>query len=315
MITVVTLLCTGCSFAGKEIYFSFYRPGMVFTIGDMSCPKKEAMVYLANYKNLYGRVGVTDLWDGNFDNERLEVGLKQSVINHLSKIYSLNVYAKEKGIELDDSELGKVDAAAEEYYRSLSETDKKYLNVSKSDIRAYYERYAIASKVYDGLISMVDDEISEDEARIMDAYVIHVSGESTMSDIQRQVSEGADFESLVSAYSLDRKNKTSFGRGTYPEEVEEAAFSLDDNEVSDVIETDDGYYLIKCIDKYNEELSEENKAKIVSERQSDVFNEILDKQKKQGSATVNLVVWDNLHIDEGDGVTTDGFFETIENNL
>lgn len=314
-LALVTVLLSGCSFAGREVYFSFHRPGTVFTICGMSCSKKEAKVYIANYKNLYGRVGTTDLWDGNFDSARLETGLKQSVINHLSKIYSLNVYAKNKEIELDDSEKTKVDEATKEYYDSLSAADKKYLNVSKSDIRAYYERYAIASRVYDELMSAVDDEISEDEARIMDAYVIHVTDASKYEEVKKKLAEGGDFESLTAVYSVDDNKKLSFGRGTYPEEVEEVAFSLDDGEISEGIEAEDGYYFVKCVDKYNEERSEENKSEIVAKRQSDVFNDIVEEQKTSGSSTVNISVWNNLHIDDGEGVTTDSFFSIIENHL
>ena len=52
-----------------------------------------------------------------------------------------------------------------------------------------------------------------------------------------------------------------------PDEVEEVAFQLDDNAVSGMIAAGNGYYFIKCLNKYNEELTEANKSNIVEKRE------------------------------------------------
>ncbi len=41
-----------------------------------------------------------------------------------------------------------------------------------------YEHYALAEKVYKQLMSGVDENVSEDEARIMEANVIYVTDET-----------------------------------------------------------------------------------------------------------------------------------------
>ena len=48
------------------------------------------------------------------------------------------------------------------------------------------------------------------------------------------------------------------------------AFQLDDNAVSGMIAAGNGYYFIKCLNKYNEELTEANKSNIVEKRGDDV---------------------------------------------
>ena len=56
-------------------------------------------------------------------------------------------------------------------------------------------------------------------------------------------------------------------RDDLPDEVEEVAFQLDDNAVSGMIAAGNGYYFIKCLNKYNEELTEANKSNIVEKRE------------------------------------------------
>ncbi len=52
-----------------------------------------------------------------------------------------------------------------------------------------------------------------------------------------------------------------------PKEVEDIAFNLNDDEISESIATEDGYYFIKCINKFNQELTDANKDKIVKKRE------------------------------------------------
>lgn len=314
-IVVAASLLSGCTVAGKQIFFSFMGPFTVFSMGPLSCGRTEAKVYLANYKNLYGKVGETDLWDGEFDTDEVEAGLKTAAMNHLTKVYSLDLYARENDITLDDEEKNKVAAAAKEYADSLSEEDKKATGADLGKIRKMYEHYALAEKVYSMLMDSVDEEVSEDEARIMDAYILYVTDKKTYRKLTKQIQNGATFERLVSTYSEGDKGEVSFGRGTYPEAVEEVAFVLEDGEISDGIKTDDGYYFVQCIDKYNEELSEENKKKIIAGRKADLVETIVSDQHGKYDSQINVKLWERTHIDDGDEVRTDSFFATIENYL
>ena len=51
-----------------------------------------------------------------------------------------------------------------------------------------------------------------------------------------------------------------------PKEVVKEAFELENEEISGKIKTKEGYYFIKCINKYNKELTDKNKKVILEER-------------------------------------------------
>ena len=312
---------SGCRIAGKEVFFSTGSGiGNVFRIGNLRCSEKEARVYLANYHNLYRNVGEVDLWSANLNTDHLEKNLKQAVLDHLSMIYAMDVYAQEEDINLSDSEKQKIADAAARYYNSLSEEDKSYLKTSEGDIRRIYEHYALAQKVYANLMSRVDEEVSEDEARIMDAYVISLpatdkSGSMAAAAALKSATSAQEAAVVAQKYSQSDKEMVSFGRGTYPGEVEEAAFALDDGESSAPVVTDQGIYLVYCIDKYDKKLSEENKINVIASRKKALISEIIEKQTKDKFSYLNAGAWDSLKADPGNSVKTNSFFAVFNENI
>ena len=72
--------------------------------------------------------------------------------------------------------------------------------------------------------------------------------------IKEKLENGEDFEELARTYSDDEATKENGGdlgyvyRGQMVDEFDNALFSLDIGEVSDIIETDIGYHIIKVYD-------------------------------------------------------------------
>ena len=76
-----------------------------------------------------------------------------------------------------------------------------------------------------------------------------------IDDVLKRIRGGADFAALAKQYSEDPSSKDNggempaFPRGQMAPEFEAAAFSLTNNQVSDVITTAYGYHIIKLLDK------------------------------------------------------------------
>lgn len=305
---------SGCTIGDRQIYFSGGTGfSNVFRIGDMKCSKEEARVYLATYKNLYGTVGDTALWEGDFKTDTILDSIKSGVISHLTRVYSLNIYAKEKEITLTENEKLLVEQAAEDYYSQLDKSDRKKLGVNQSDIEKMYLKYALAEKVYFQLMNQVDEEVSEDEARIMDAYVLFTTDEAKAQTVATSLKNGGSFETLLGTYGEGDKTLQSIGRGEYAQEVEDVIFQLDDEEVSDCITTDEGYYFVKCMDKYNEELSETNKSNVISKRKEQVISDMISQQNEAYYSQMNTSLWEKFDTDNS--ITTSNFFSVLENYI
>lgn len=313
---LLPVLLSGCAVGDTHIFVSS-GCGIhdVFKIGSMTCSQKEAKVYLMNYKNLYGVVCDYDLWDGAYDTKTMERSLKDAVLEHLTRIYAMNLYAKDQGITLDDRELQAASDAADAYYDSLTKEERSYCGASAGDIRDMYERYVLAQKVYTGLMDGVDSEVSEDEARIMDADIIFVTDAAKAVEVENKLAAGADFETLAASYNELGSVQVSFGRGEYPAEVETVAFSLDNGQMSGKIVSSDGYYFVTCVNKYNRELSEENKAAIIANRKQEAVENIISSLETKYYAELNESLWKKLALSKGNQLKTDSFFAQIESQL
>lgn len=97
-----------------------------------------------------------------------------------------------------------------------------------------------------------------------------------------------------------------------PKEVEDEAFRLDDNEISGMITTDDGYYFIKCLNKYNEELTDANKINIVQKREKEAFDDIYEEFIEKQKSYFNVKAWDAVEVDTDSDITTNRFFEIYD---
>jgi peptidyl-prolyl cis-trans isomerase C len=95
------------------------------------------------------------------------------------------------------------------------------------------------------------------EANVSDAQ--KVEARKKISEIQQKLKDGGDFATLAKEYSEGPSNVRGgdlgyFRRGQMVKPFEDAAFAMQPNEVSDVVETRFGYHLIKVYDKKPEQV-------------------------------------------------------------
>ena len=187
------------------------------------------------------------------------------------------------------------------------------MDVSEATIEKLYENYALASKVYTSLTTGVNEEVSDDEARVMEAQQIYVKDQSRAGEVQAsRLANGEDFRTVAADYNEAAQIDITFGRDEMPKEVEDIAFNLNDDEISGSIATEDGYYFIKCINKFNQELTDANKVKIVKKREKEAFNDEYDAFVADLSSSLNEKVWDELELKTDGTITTNSFFEVLD---
>lgn len=272
----------------------------------------QARVYLLNYQNLYGTVSGADLWHfGNHDGE-LEAYVKNLTISQMTKILSMDSLAKSQKIALDEQELANIKKAAKAYYESLNEEELDYLQTQQAEIQKLYEDYALAQKLYTFLTADINSEVSDDEARIMDAMQIVVADKKTAKEIEKSLAQGGDFATLANSYNEAGEVTIQFGRGELPENVEKTAFALENGTVSKPIETDNGYYFIYCVDKFNEKLTDINKLKIVQKREKAAFGDVYDAYSRTISKKLYQEAWDSITVEHSDQMTSDSFFAVYQ---
>lgn len=316
LMMVISMSLIGCTLNGKDVYFTTgCNPNTLFIIDDMKCPISEAKVYLMNNKNIYCIVDGVDMWDGSYNTDTMVASLKSQMLSHLTKVYSMCMYAKENEIELTEDEINHVKSAAKVYYDSLSQVEKDYTQASLSDIEEMYLRYALALKVNALVLGSVDEEISEDESRIMKAYVLYNENRANIEDIEYMINTGKPFDSIASLYNKEDSYTRIFGRNEYPANVDEVVFALNDGEISQRIDVENGFYYFQCIDKYIQDLSEANKQAVIDEKKTAIINNLISSLDGKYYSQFNQSAFDDLSIENGDSMTSDSFFVTVQNSV
>jgi foldase protein PrsA len=306
-------LLTGCRVGDKEVKLEANQLSnrrTVLKINNEKCDIRMARLYLCNYRNLYGSAYGLKLWET--ENYDLMTYVKDVTIQELSYIICMDLLAKEQDMSLDDEEEALVQDAAEEYYGSLTEEECAFMGVTERDIRSAYADYALAQKLYKTLTVGVDEEVSDDEARVVQVQQIVVQDEATADEIAKKLDAGSDFLSVASAYQQGTDSEKMVARGDYPQEVENIVFNLDDGETSERIDTEDGYYFVKCLNRFDEELTEQNKEIIRQNRQKEQFENSYQQFVDAATFQMNDTLWDEVTLDGTENIVTDSFFAVYD---
>ena len=130
------------------------------------------------------------------------------------------------------------------------------VSVSDADIKAFYdahpsdfeqpEQVTVRHILFMTIDPTTHAPLSDDQkqAKLKEAQ-----------DVLKQLRAGADFATLATRYSDDPGSKENggllpaFGHGEMVAPFEAAAFSLTNNQISDIVTTEYGYHIIKLLDK------------------------------------------------------------------
>lgn len=323
----------GCKKDGEEktdvVLTTAFEDNELFRIEGKNCYIEEAEVYMSSAGSRYQTVFGEDIWKQNFGGKTLERELKDTTLARLAQIKSMDLLAEEWDIDLDESETDKVKKAAKTYHDALTRTRNKR-DIPEDLLYTMYSEYALADKIYREVTRNVNPEISDDEARsITVKQILFKTSDTDKAGNRRKFSEadrenaynrakkclseirdGGDFDSLTEKYNEDSKNTYTFGKGVMPLPFEKAAFNLDTGEISDIVETEYGYHIIRCISAFDQEETDDNKERIVTERKNEAFNRVYDEFVPTLHSNLNEELWKEFKYDpESDDPPESSFFE------
>ena len=338
LVLVAGMLLSGCSRNQEDmkvVLTTGFGKNEVFRIEETSCSREEIMVYLTNIQNHYETVYGERIWETNIDGVSLEENVKETALAKMAQIKAMTLLAEKHNVSLTEEEEGIVKEAAIEYYTSLNDAEKQMMGVTEDTIRSLYSEFATANKLYHYLIKDINPEISDDEARtitvehiLIKTYNLDENGEKaeyskhakeqayrTACDVAKRAKAGEDFHQLADQYNEDDAMTYSFGKGEMEPGFEEASFNLGTDEISDVVETQFGYHVIKCTSTFNQEVTEENKKKIVEERKKEVFGEEYETFVSSLVKHMNKELWNEITFIHDENVTTSDFFEIYDKHF
>ena len=298
---VLAVGSSGCRVGNEEVTIS---RGMaddeVFLIDGKVCTLPVMKLLLMNNMNLHGESYGIDL----LQNEDLKVQkkfeqyVKKISMDEITRVYSMVALANAQGVTLTDEQKELAQWAGEDCFQSLTDEEVAYLNISQENVQDSYEKYALADKLYQSLVQDVNEEVSDDEARVMEVRQIYTTNEEQARKALADLEAETEFSTVAANYNEADEISLTLQRGMLPEEAETVVFSMEDGEISDLIETDQGYYIFCCDNKFDEEQTQIHKQDIVEQRKQEAFHSVYDPFVETIHSKLNESVWDDLSVRE-----------------
>jgi parvulin-like peptidyl-prolyl isomerase len=221
------------------------------------------------------------------DMEELEI----NIIDSLLVVKLLDQYAGDNNVTVTQEEIDlQMDSIIASYEsESAFEADLKEKNVDRKFLEKEIKNQILRNKIYAEAtmeVIVTDDQVKQyyddnldtqfiNPERIRVSHILSIfpwvedesieeneQGKKEARDkiefVQEQLENGAEFGDMAREYSDDTNTSTDGGdlgfitEGQMVEEFEKAAFALEINEVSDIVETEFGYHLIKVFDREEE---------------------------------------------------------------
>lgn len=298
---------TGCSDTGIPIV-SEVRENQGYS-------EAQAMIIITTEKNRYRDTYSDQIWQVAVDSSgtTFQAYLLKEVHDYLDKWKLLNLLADEHQIMLTSQEKEQLQKLSEAYFNGLTPEDIAYMGVALEDISYMYEQYYRVNRVVDELTKDVNLDISDSEAKIITVQEIILSSENAAQAAYAQAAaEGAEFAAVARSFSEDPVIEKQVGRNERPKVYEAYVFDLGAGEISPLILDGETYYIVKCINDYDEAATLERKQQLALLRKDQAFCQIYDTCAAGHHIASQGAVWNKVSFTDDDNSTTTNFFELYQ---
>jgi peptidyl-prolyl cis-trans isomerase SurA len=191
------------------------------------------------------------------DDERVEQSLKQQIDymiqqagseNKLEEYYSSPLYKIKSDMRKEISNQMRIGILREKKFMSLK--------ISRKEVEDFYNTYkdSLPNMKSSVDISHILMQITPSEKSIEEAFL-------KISQLKERLDNGENFADLASQFSEDPGSAKSGGelgfvsRGTLVKEFEETAFSLEEGEISEIVQTQFGFHIIQLLERQGERIN------------------------------------------------------------
>ena len=253
---------------------------------------------------------------------RISMGILVSVMENIETQCLLEAHMDDYGVEITDDEKVAMKEAAEKFMSDNTKSALKEVGATEEYVERYLYLQTVQQKMSTAIRATADTEASDEEAAQRTFSYVKISLTTYTDDSGNQQTYTDDQVTVVKkdAYDAAEKAKTDFdgtasdygytvqtysygsdekseSDGGFCDAVITAANSMKAGDVSDLIEGTDCYYIIRLDSEFDADATEKKKQSIVSDRQDEAYNNVVESYKKDIDINVNDKEWSKVAFD------------------
>lgn len=274
----------------------------------------------AEYETYYSGVMGEDMWSTEISKGKsYEETVKNQILETLENMYVLEDHMGDYKVEITEEEKKKISEAAKAFDEANGLEEKEAVSGTTENVERMLTLVTIQEKMQKAMVADVDTEVSDEEAAQKSMQYVNLSLTKTKEDgsteqmteeekaeakkkaeaFQKAVKEGADFAKTAKEKELEVKTMTFDEETTTPDEgLMTKANKLGEGEVSEVIETDSGYYVLKVTSLLDREATDAEKESIAEERKEKQYKDLCEEWEKDVKIEVNEKVWAKISFEK-----------------
>jgi len=253
-------------------------------------------IFKAQYEQQFG----TEVWEQEIDGRKFGDVAREKLLDMLVDEKLQLKKAKDLGITVTDEEVNSEVEKAKKYFDTEDKFNEflKGQNMDLDYFKQSMKKELTINKLTEKMtekITVTDEEVKtyydthQNEFMSVKASHILLDTKEEAEKMLERVKAGENFAELAKQNSKDPSAKENSGNldyfrhGEMVEPFEKAAFALKPGEISEIVQTDFGFHIIKVedskLDKF-EDVKEQLKGSILSDKKGGEYEKLLEEMRK-----------------------------------
>ena len=267
IVAVAAVLVFMKFFNGNLLYISTgMGKSVVMKVDGQKTYTFEAEVLMSDAKKQYEDMFGSSIWTEDIDGQPFEEYIKEQIRVKLIRVRCMNSMAKERGVVLGREEKNETAKAAEQYFDGLTEEQKSQYDITEDKVNQMFTEFAIASKLYNDVTSLMDIEVSSDDARVINIQYIVTDSKEEIDKAYAELNEGNSFFAIAKKYNADGEYEYELRRGEMAKAFEDTA------------------------------KTEVNKSSILEKKKLEAFNDKFEQYESSKYVEINKDEWNKLKV-------------------
>lgn len=308
---------------------SYNADTIVMKVGNQEINVSEVMIHFMFWRNMIEDKWGTSMWNARTGTDKnglaitYEDDLKSDIAEELEVEKALRQEAEENHIKLTKKEKKHCRNQAEETIRDFSDEKVIEYGITVDKLSKHYEDIQLVLKFCKDSIDGIEEEYQQSDYNMMTIHLIlfptvKMDADGNQEEMSKeekesvkkeannaldQIKNGKSLDKIADEYQLDYNTEQTFQTSGEDADIDKwnQFKHMKDGEVSDIITTSQGYFIVQMVHKNDQEKCREAWEQAIHEAKAkEIIKIYQDKYKDDYRIRIEEEIWEALPLASGD---------------